>query len=64
VGLNITVMSYRDHIDFGIVADRNQVPDVWSLLAGAGRALEEFESVICGPRPAPAPAPETEPVAR
>jgi diacylglycerol O-acyltransferase / wax synthase len=64
VGLNITVMSYRDHIDFGIIADREQVPDVWSLLDGAGRALDEFESVICGRRPDAAPAHETEPVAR
>ena len=28
VGLNITVMSYRDHLDFGIVADRDQIDDV------------------------------------
>jgi WS/DGAT/MGAT family acyltransferase len=50
VGLNITVMSYRDHVDFGIVADREQVDDVWSLMEGAGRALEELESVICDRR--------------
>jgi WS/DGAT/MGAT family acyltransferase len=50
VGLNITVMSYRDHIDFGIIADREQVDDVWSLMDGAARALEELESVICGRR--------------
>jgi hypothetical protein len=50
VGLNITVMSYRDHIDFGIIADREQVDDVWSLMDGAGRALEELESMICGRR--------------
>ena len=52
VGLNITVMSYRDHVDFGIVADRNQVDDVWSLMDGTTAALEELESVICGRRPA------------
>ncbi|HKP90665.1 MAG TPA: wax ester/triacylglycerol synthase family O-acyltransferase [Thermoleophilaceae bacterium] len=50
VGLNITVMSYRDHVDFGIVADREQVDDVWSLMDGTARALEELESVICGRR--------------
>jgi WS/DGAT/MGAT family acyltransferase len=64
VGLNITVMSYRDHIDFGIVADREQVDDVWSLMDGAARALEELESVICGRQPTAAPAGEPEPVAR
>jgi hypothetical protein len=50
VGLNMTVMSYRDHLDFGIVADRDQVDDVWSLMDGTARALEELESVICGAR--------------
>ena len=28
MGLNITVMSYCGHMDFGIVADRDQMPDV------------------------------------
>ena len=56
VGLNMTVMSYRDHIDFGVIADREQVDDVWSLMDGAGRALEELESVICGRTTAPSGA--------
>jgi diacylglycerol O-acyltransferase / wax synthase len=32
MGLNITVMSYCGHLDFGIVADRDQMKDVWCLL--------------------------------
>jgi WS/DGAT/MGAT family acyltransferase len=43
VGLNITVMSYLDHLDFGIVADREQVDDAWSLLDGLRDALDELE---------------------
>ena len=46
VGLNITVLSYRDHIDFGIVADREQVDDVWSLFEGMARALDELEDAV------------------
>jgi hypothetical protein len=46
VGLNITVMSYLDHLDFGIVADREQVDDVWSMLAGLRDALEELTSAL------------------
>jgi WS/DGAT/MGAT family acyltransferase len=42
MGLNITVMSYCGHLDFGIVADREQMPDVWSLMAWLGEALEEL----------------------
>jgi WS/DGAT/MGAT family acyltransferase len=34
MGLNITVMSYCGHMDFGIVADREQMPDVWRLMDG------------------------------
>ena len=32
MGLNITVMSYRGHMDFGIVTDRDQMPDAWRLI--------------------------------
>jgi diacylglycerol O-acyltransferase / wax synthase len=42
MGLNITVMSYCGHLDVGIVADRDQMPDVWSLIGWLGEALEEL----------------------
>jgi diacylglycerol O-acyltransferase / wax synthase len=48
VGLNITVLSYRDHIDFGIIGDREQVDDTWSLVDGAQRALHELDELVCG----------------
>ena len=31
-GLNITVQSYLDSLDFGLVACRELVPDLWDLL--------------------------------
>jgi WS/DGAT/MGAT family acyltransferase len=43
VGLNITVLSYRDHLDFGIVGDRDQIDDAWALFAGLGGALEQLD---------------------
>jgi diacylglycerol O-acyltransferase / wax synthase len=49
VGLNITVMSYRDHLDFGITACRDQVDDVWTLFDHMRASLAELEEVICGP---------------
>ena len=53
MGLNITVMSYNGRLDFGIVADREQMPDVWLLVGWLGEALEELR-----PPTAPQPAPE------
>jgi hypothetical protein len=32
MGLNITVMSYNGQMDYGIVADRDQMPDVDRLM--------------------------------
>jgi hypothetical protein len=43
VGLNITVLSYMDHLDFGIVGDRQQVDDAWSLFTALGGALEQLD---------------------
>jgi WS/DGAT/MGAT family acyltransferase len=43
MGLNITVMSYCGMLDFGIVADREQMPDLWSLIGWLGEALEELQ---------------------
>jgi diacylglycerol O-acyltransferase / wax synthase len=42
MGLNITVMSYCGHMDFGIVADRDQIPDVPNLIDWLRDALEEL----------------------
>ncbi|MGO9902398.1 MAG: WS/DGAT/MGAT family O-acyltransferase [Solirubrobacteraceae bacterium] len=42
MGLNITAMSYCGHLDFGIVADREQIPDVWSLIGSLRQSLDEL----------------------
>lgn len=46
MGLNITVMSYCGHLDFGLVADRDQMPDLWKLMGWLGDSLEELRSTI------------------
>ena len=43
MGLNITAMSYDGHLDVGIIADREQIPDVWSLINGLELSLAELE---------------------
>jgi WS/DGAT/MGAT family acyltransferase len=53
VGLNITCMSYEDHIDFGIVVDRDMVDDAWSLMSAHKQALDELDAVVCGTRVVP-----------
>ncbi len=42
MGLNITVMSYDGHMDFGIIADREQMPDVFCLIGWLRDGLEEL----------------------
>ena len=44
-GLNITLMSYRDRVDFGLVACPELVPDVWRIADGLRDALEELRLV-------------------
>jgi diacylglycerol O-acyltransferase len=46
VGLNMTVMSYRDQLDFGIVTDQRQIPDAWPFMDHLGQALEDMETVL------------------
>src|SRR4051812_30924806 len=53
VGLNMTVMSYRDHVDFGLVGDRNLMGDTWPLMEGLERSLDELCEVICKKKPQP-----------
>jgi diacylglycerol O-acyltransferase / wax synthase len=45
VGLNITVVSYKNRVDFGIVGDREQIDDAWAFLEGAAHALRELEEI-------------------
>jgi WS/DGAT/MGAT family acyltransferase len=52
VGLNVTVMSYLDHLDFGIIADRDSVDDAWSMLEGLRHALDELTEAVQPPAPA------------
>ena len=43
LGLNITVMSYAGHLDVGILADREQMPDLWKLIDWLKDSLDELE---------------------
>lgn len=47
MGLNITVMSYCGSLDFGVVADREQMPDVKKLIGWLGEELD----LLAPPRP-------------
>ena len=42
MGLNMTVMSYCGHLDFGLVADRDQMPDLWRMIEWLRDSLEEL----------------------
>jgi WS/DGAT/MGAT family acyltransferase len=46
LGLNITVISYLDAMNFGIVTDRDQVPDAWPLMDGARDELATFVDML------------------
>ncbi len=41
-GLNITVFSYRDAVDIGFMACREQIPDTWELASAAEEAFAEL----------------------
>jgi len=41
-GLNITVQSYLDQLDFGLIACRDLVPDVWDLVDDLRDAFAEL----------------------
>ncbi len=55
VGLNITVMSYIGHLDFGIVVDREMVGDPWPMIDGLRAELAVLDEL--SPRFGRAPAP-------
>ena len=41
-GLNMTVMSYQDHLDFGLLACKDLITDPWLLADGLADELEEL----------------------
>jgi WS/DGAT/MGAT family acyltransferase len=47
-GLNVTVVSYCDRIDVGIIVDPELVPDPWELAACFPIALDELEAAAEG----------------
>ena len=64
LALNITVQSYRDQLDFGLIAGANIIPDLQGMAAGIPHELDVLEAAfgLGGAAPAvpavdPAPAP-------
>lgn len=45
VGLNVTVMSYIGHLDFGIVVDREMIDDPWPMIDGLAAELAELDAL-------------------
>ena len=45
LGLNITVFSYRDKLEFGIVGDRELIDDPWPMVEALGDALAELREL-------------------
>jgi diacylglycerol O-acyltransferase / wax synthase len=46
VGLNITVFSYQDRVDFGLVADRELIPDLDRMTESLAEALAELSDAV------------------
>ena len=57
MGLNITVHSYLDRLDFGLISDRELVPDLWDLvdlhIDEIERLFEATGAQWAEPQPAP-----------
>lgn len=51
--MNITLVSYHDHLDFGIIACRRSLPQIQRIIDHIEESLEELESVAGISNPAP-----------
>ncbi len=51
-GLNITVLSYMDHVDIGFMACSELIPDVWDLADFVGEAMDELLAAVVADVPA------------
>jgi WS/DGAT/MGAT family acyltransferase len=45
-GLNVTLFSYNGALDFGLIACREMVPDVWNLIGYLQDALSELVDLV------------------
>lgn len=50
-GLNVTVLSYREHVDIGFMACSDLIPDVWDLSAAVDPAFDEIKQVAASRNP-------------
>lgn len=57
MGLNVTVISYLDRVDFGLLVDPDLIPDVWVLANEVTSALGELMSASGLGKPTPVEAP-------
>jgi WS/DGAT/MGAT family acyltransferase len=48
-GLNITLFSYNRSLDFGLIACREMVPDVWNLIGYLEEAMAEMLALVPEP---------------
>lgn len=48
-GLNLTVQSYCDQLDVGLIADRKMVPDIWQIMDFLASSLDELAVAAGGP---------------
>jgi diacylglycerol O-acyltransferase len=54
-GLNITLFSYDGSLDFGLIACREMVPDVWNLIGYLQDAMAEMVALVPAPPSSSAP---------
>ena len=60
-GLNVTIMSYKGSIDIGITADREQTPDVQTIVDGMRDELAALVAAVAPPPKPPRPSPRPRP---
>ena len=48
-GLNITLLSYRDRLDFGVVSDPAMLDDAFDIVRRLDDALEELKALVPAP---------------
>ena len=46
IGLNVTVFSYLDELQVGIVADREMVPDLWDMIDDLDAEMAELAGLV------------------